>query len=78
MGAARRSSPPRTARSEPIVWAAGAEGDNRLHGFRGDTGQAIYSSPEVLTGLRHFVTILAADGRLYIAGDGRVYAFTAP
>jgi hypothetical protein len=25
--------------SNPIVWVVGAEGDDRLHGFRGDTGQ---------------------------------------
>jgi hypothetical protein len=47
-----------------------------LHAFRGDTGQAIWTSPGSITGLRHFVTILAADNRLYIAGDGRVTAFT--
>lgn len=26
-------------KSEPIVWAVGAEGDDRLHGFRADTGK---------------------------------------
>ncbi len=63
--------------ADPVVWVAGAEGDDRLHAFRGDTGAALWSSPDVLSGLRHFVTILAAEDRLYIAGDGRVYAFTA-
>jgi len=63
--------------ADPIVWVAGAEGDDRLHAFRGDTGAQLWTSPDVLTGLRHFVTILAAEDRLYIAGDGRVYAFTA-
>jgi hypothetical protein len=29
--------------AEPIVWAVGAEGDDRLHGFRGDTGEEIYA-----------------------------------
>lgn len=62
--------------SNPIVWVAGAEGDDRLHGFRGDTGQPLYTSPEAVSGLRHFVTILAAEGRLYLAGDGRITAFT--
>ncbi len=62
--------------SEPIVWVAGAEGDDRLHAFRGDTGQSLYTSPESISGLRHFVTALVADGRLYLAGDGRVTAFT--
>jgi hypothetical protein len=63
--------------NNPIVWIAGAEGDDRLHAFRGDTGQPLWTSPEPLTAVRHFATILVAEGRLYIAGDGRVYAFTA-
>jgi outer membrane protein assembly factor BamB len=63
--------------ADPIVWVAGAEGDDRLHAFRGDTGAPLWTSPDVLTGLRRFVIILAAEDRLYIAGDGRVYAFTA-
>ncbi len=52
----------------------GAEGDERLHAFRGDTGAPLFTS-ERLKGLRHFATILAAGGRLFVAGDGRVYAF---
>jgi outer membrane protein assembly factor BamB len=63
-------------RSDPTVWVAGAEGDDRLHAFRGDTGQPLYTSPERLDGLRHFVTMLVAEGRLYLAGDGRVAAFS--
>jgi hypothetical protein len=60
--------------ADPIVWVVGAEGDNQLHGFRGDNGQAVFTS-DPLDGLRHYVTILAAAGRLYVAGDGRVFAF---
>jgi hypothetical protein len=67
--------------SEPIVWAVGAEGDERLHDFRGDNGQELYggsSSGDGMSGLRHFVTILVAGGRFYIAGDGRIFAFQLP
>jgi hypothetical protein len=67
--------------SEPIVWAVGAEGDDRLHGFRGDTGVEIYTgggSGESMTGLRHFAAILVAAGRFYVAGDGRIFAFELP
>ena len=60
--------------AEPVVWVAGAEGDDRLHAFRGDTGAALWASDR-LPGLRHFVTPLVADGRVFVAGDGRVYAF---
>lgn len=61
------------------MWIAGAEGDNRLHGFRGDSGQPVFAGggpDDVMPGLRHFVTILAAEGKLYAAGDGRIYAFS--
>jgi hypothetical protein len=60
--------------ADPIVWIVGAEGDQKLHGFRGDTGQEIFASGK-LDGLRHYVTILAAAGRLYFAGDGQIFAF---
>jgi outer membrane protein assembly factor BamB len=62
-------------RANPIVWVLGAEGDNRLHGFRGDTGEAIFTSDR-LAGLRHFATLIAADGRLYVGADGQIYGFT--
>jgi hypothetical protein len=66
--------------SDPIVWVVGAEGDNRLHGFRGDTGEEIFtgSAEDGLRGLRHFATILVAAGRFYIAGDGHIFAFELP
>jgi hypothetical protein len=60
--------------SNPIVWITGAEGDNLLHGFRGDTGAPLFSGG-AMVGLRHFGTILAANGRLYVAADGRIYSF---
>jgi hypothetical protein len=62
-------------RAEPIVWIVGAEGDNRLHGFRGDTGEPLLSgNARALAGLRHFQTPIATHDRLYVAADGRVYA----
>jgi len=67
--------------SDPIVWAVGAEGDDRLHGFRGDTGEEMYTgggTGDRMTGLRHFTTILVAAGRFYIAAGGRIFAFQLP
>lgn len=62
--------------SNPIVWIAGAEGDNLLHGFRGDTGEPLFSGPPApMAGLRHFATPIATDARLYIAADEGLYAF---
>jgi outer membrane protein assembly factor BamB len=54
--------------SDPIVWALGAEGDNRLHAFRGDTGEPIFTS-EPLNGLRHLQTLIATEDRLYVGAD---------
>jgi outer membrane protein assembly factor BamB len=60
--------------SDPVVWMLGAEGDNRLHAFRGETGEEIFTS-EPLSGLRHFQTLIATQDRLYVGADDRVYAF---
>jgi outer membrane protein assembly factor BamB len=62
--------------SNPIVWIVGAEGDNRLHGFRGDTGAQIFISPERMRGLRHFQSLIATGHHLYVGADGHVYAFS--
>jgi hypothetical protein len=65
-------------RANPIVWILGAEGDDRLHGYRGDTGEPLFDGggPEdAMTGLRHFQDLLAAGDRLYVGADGRLYAF---
>ena len=64
--------------SDPIVWIVGAEGDNRLHGFKGDTGEPLFAGggpAEAMAGVRRFQTLIAAEDRLYVAADGRVYAF---
>jgi outer membrane protein assembly factor BamB len=66
-------------RSNPIVWIVGAEGDGRLHGYRGDTGEPLFlggGPDDVMIGLRHFQTVLPAGGRLYVAADRRIYAFS--
>jgi len=64
-----------------IVWVIGSEGDQRLHGYNGDTGATIFNgggANELMTGTRRFNTGIAARGRIYIANDSRVYAFTVP
>jgi len=63
--------------ANPIVWTLGAEGDNRLHGFRGDTGELLITTPgAALTGLRHFQTLIATPERLFVGADDGIYAFT--
>ena len=62
--------------SNAVVWVVGSEGDNQLHGFRGDTGEKVFNGPpQAMTGLRHFQTLIATEDRLYVAADGRIYAF---
>jgi outer membrane protein assembly factor BamB len=63
-------------KASAIVWAAGAEGDNALHGFNALTGQPVFSGAgTAMSGLRHFATILATRQRFYVAADNAVYAF---
>jgi outer membrane protein assembly factor BamB len=61
--------------ANPIVFIVGAEGDNRLYAFRGDTGELIASRPEHLRGFHRYQTLIAAGDRLYVACGGQVYAF---
>ena len=63
--------------ADPIVWVVGAEGDNRLHGFRGTDGQQLFvgDTGGAMSGLHHFETLLVAAHRFYVGADGTVYAF---
>jgi hypothetical protein len=68
-----------------IVWVVGTDdhgivGDQRLHGYDGDTGAVVYAGGgqnELMAGTHKYSTTgIAARGRIYIAGDNKVYAFT--
>jgi hypothetical protein len=64
-----------------IVWVIGSEGDQRLHGYNGDTGAVVFNgggANELMAGTRRFNTAIAARGRIYAANDNKVYAFTVP
>jgi len=70
--------------SNMIVWVVGTEdhqtgGDQRLHGYDGDTGTVVYDGggPNELMAGTHFysTTGIVARGRIYVAGDSKVYAF---
>ena len=66
-------------RSYPTAWILGAKGDERLHGYRGDTGEPLFTGGEAgdaMAGLRHFQTLIAIGDRLYVGADGRLYAFS--
>jgi hypothetical protein len=61
--------------SDPIVFIVGAEGDDELHAFNGETGEPLAVAPVRMLGLHHFQTLIATADRLYVAADGTVYAF---
>ncbi len=62
-------------RADPIVWVVGAQGDGKLYGFRGTDGQLLTAVASGGAPIEEFQTILHANGRLYVAADGAVYAF---
>src|SRR5262245_42076279 len=76
------------ATNNMVVWVVGTEptdgtgGDQGLHGYDGDTGVVVYDGGgpnELMAGTHNFSTTgIAARGRIYVAGDNKVYAFAAP
>src|SRR5262249_49179382 len=66
-----------------IVWVVGSDtgGDQRLHGYNGDTGAVVYAgggANELMANTRKWNTGIIARGRMYFAADNKVYAFTVP
>jgi outer membrane protein assembly factor BamB len=64
-----------------VVWGIGCYGDQRLRGFDGNTGALIFDGGginELMSGTERYNTGIAAHGRIYIATDNKVYAFTVP
>jgi hypothetical protein len=70
-----------------IVWVVGTEdrgnpGDQRLHGYDGDTGAVVYGGGgpnELMAGTHNYSTTgIVARGRIYVAGDNKVYTFDVP
>jgi hypothetical protein len=70
-----------------IAWIVGTEdhltaGDQRLHGYDGDTGVLVYDGGgpnELLAGTHYYSTTgIVARGRIYIGADNKVYAFFPP
>jgi outer membrane protein assembly factor BamB len=62
--------------ADPIVWVAGAEGDNELHAFDLQTGKILFNGGGTgMSGLHRYGTLIAANRRLYVAGDNTIYAF---
>lgn len=66
-------------RSDPIVWTVGAGTSNRLHGFDGDTGEVLFGGggqDEQMSRVQNSQTPIVVDGRIFVAADDHIYAFT--
>jgi hypothetical protein len=63
---------------DAIVWVVGAEGDSKLHGYNGDTGEVIYTGTDQMTGTRKWNSGTVARGSIYVANDNKVYKFKLP
>ena len=65
--------------SQPIVWTVGAGYTNQLHGYDGETGEMLFTGggpAEHMGNVRHFQTPIVVNGRIFVAGDDQLYAFT--
>ena len=63
--------------ADPIVWVVGAGGDRELHGFNALTGAAVFGGAgTAMNGLHSYQTLIVAGGRIYVAADGTVYAYS--
>ncbi len=64
--------------ADAVVWSVGAEGDGRLHGFDGDTGQVVYGgggAQDALGDVARFQSPILAAGRIFVATSAGVKAF---
>jgi VCBS repeat protein/PQQ enzyme-like repeat protein len=65
-----------------IVWFVGTQGDQRLHGYNGDTGAVVYGgggANELMAGTHSYSTTgIVARGHIYVATDNKVYSFKLP
>lgn len=65
--------------SQPIVWTIGAEDTNQLHAFNGENGDVLFAGggpDDQMSNVQHFQTAIAVNGRIFVAADNELYAFT--
>jgi hypothetical protein len=63
-----------------LVWAIGADGDNRLRAWDADTGALVFDGgtfADAANGFHHFSTIIEVAGRIYAGADDTLYAYTS-
>ena len=65
--------------ADPLVWWVGTEGDDHLHAVDADTGEVVFDgggAADKMGNVRRYQTPMVAKGRIFVAGDGAIYAFT--
>jgi outer membrane protein assembly factor BamB len=63
--------------TDALVWIVGT--DNKLYALDGDTGKAVFSggaAADAMSSVQKFVTPIIANGRVFVAANNQVYAFT--
>jgi hypothetical protein len=66
-------------RSEPIVWTVGTGSSNRLHAYDGEAGELLFAGggqQEQMSRVQNFQTPIVVNGRIFVAANDQVYAFT--
>jgi hypothetical protein len=64
--------------ADALVWTAGAEASQQLHAWDLATGALVFkggTSADRLSNVRRFTTPIAANGRIFVGGDGKLFAF---
>ena len=63
-----------TAGTNAVLWYEGS--DTRLHGINGDTGASVRADTTNIGAARQHQAPIIANGRIFLATDNRVWAFT--
>jgi outer membrane protein assembly factor BamB len=64
--------------TDAVVWIVGS--DNKLYALDGDTGKPVFSggaSTDAMSSVQKYETPMVANGRVFVAANNQVYAFTA-
>jgi hypothetical protein len=65
--------------SDAVVWGFGSQGSLRFTGFDGDTGAVVFAgggANDVVNQVQAHTSPIVAKGRMYIASDIYMSAFT--
>jgi outer membrane protein assembly factor BamB len=63
--------------NDALVWIVSS--DNKLFALDGETGKAVFSggaASDTMSTVQKFVTPIVANGRVFVAANNQVYAFT--